>query len=83
MGLDVVELLIHMEAHYGFEISDEDARRTYSVGQLHPYIMLHAPARPSDEEAWEWLRAMIAEEFGVSAERVTREAWVVRDLGIN
>jgi hypothetical protein len=83
MGLDVVELLMNVEEHYGFEIPDAQARLMRSVGDLHAYILAHAPRRPSDEEAWKWLRTMIAEEFGVSPERVTREAWVVRDLGIN
>ncbi len=83
MGLDVVELLMTIEAQYGFTIPDADARPMRSVGDLHTYVMAHATPTPDADEAWEWLRTMIAEEFGVPLERVTREAWVVRDLGIN
>lgn len=83
MGLDVVQLVMNIEARYGFAISDADARPMRSVGDLHAYIMAHADPSPDEEEAWGWLRAMISEEFGVPLDRVTREAWVVRDLGIN
>lgn len=83
MGLDVVELIMNIEARYGIDISDADARIMRSVGDLHEYILAHASPVPDAGQVWTWLRHMIAEEFGVPLERITRGAWVVRDLGIN
>lgn len=83
MGLDVVQLFMNIEQHYGFTISDADARKMRSVGDLHTYIVDHAEPRPEDAEAWIWLRDMIETDFGIPADRIIPEAWVVRDLGIN
>lgn len=83
MGLDVVELLMNIEAQYGIHIPDADARVMRSVGDLHEYILAHASPPPDPDQAWTWLQDMIAEEFGIPIERITREARVVRDLGIN
>ena len=83
MGLDVVELVMTIEEQYGFTISDADAREMRSVGDLHAYILDHAVPRPDSQETWNWLRGMIERNFGVPAEKITPEAWVVRDLRIN
>ena len=83
MGLDVVQLLMNIEEHYGFTISDADAREMRSVGDLHQYILDHAQSQPDSDEAWSWLRDMISSDFGIPKDHVTREAWVVRDLRIN
>ena len=83
MGLDVVELVMTVEKHYGFTIPDTETARMRSVGDLHRYIVDHAHPRPDSAEAWIWLRDTIEGEFGVPAERITPEAWIVRDLGIN
>lgn len=83
MGLDVVQLFMNVEQRYGFTIPDADAREMRSVGDLHRYILDHAQPRPESDLAWLWLRDMIANEFGIQKDRITPEAWVVRDLGIN
>jgi hypothetical protein len=83
MGLDVVELVMTVEKHYGFTIPHTEASRMRSVGDLHRYIVDHAQPRAESAEAWIWLRDTIAREFAVPADRITPEAWVVRDLGIN
>ena len=83
MGLDVVELVMNVEQQYGFRIPDHEAREMRSVGDLHQYILDHATPRPDSVEAWNWLRDMIAGDFGVPIDRVTRDAWIVRDLRIN
>ena len=83
MGLDVVELLMNVEAHYRIEIPDADARAMRSVGDLHEYVMANVHPAPDRAATWVWLRQMISEEFGIPLEQVTPEAWVVRDLGIN
>ena len=83
MGLDVVELLMTVEQKYGISIPDEDARPLRSVGDLHAYVLSHVTPRPDPEDSWMWLRAMISEDFSVPLERVTPDAWIVRDLGIN
>ena len=72
-----------IEEEYGLSISDADARAMRSVGDLHTYILAHAQPVPDAETVWDWLRDTIESEFGVPRERITREAWIVRDLGIN
>ena len=83
MGLDVVQLFMNVEQHFGFTIPDADAREMRSVGDLHRYIVKNAQPRPESDQAWIWLRDMIADEFGIQEDRITPQAWVVRDLGIN
>ena len=83
MGLDIVELFMSVEQHYGFTVPDAAAREMRSVGDLHQYILDHAQPRPDIDQAWVWLRDMIAHDFGIQKERITREAWVVRDLGMD
>ncbi len=83
MGLDSVELLMNVEAHFGLEIPDADASAMQTVGDLHAYIVRHAQPTPSPDASWEWLRSMIAEEFGVDLRRVVPTATIVQDLGIN
>ena len=83
MGLDVVGLLITIEEHFAIPIPDAQARSLRSVGDLHAYILAHAKPTPDSAATWEWLRDMIEAEFGIPRERITAEAWIVRDLGIN
>ena len=52
MGLDVVELVMTVEEHYGLTIPDTEAREMRSVGDLHQYIVDHAQPRPDAAEAW-------------------------------
>jgi acyl carrier protein len=83
MGLDVVELLITIEERYELHIPDADARVMRSVGDLQQYIVSHAQPTPKPDEVLAWLQQTIAKDFGVRIERVTPDAWIVRDLGIN
>ena len=46
MGLDAVELVVNVEAKYGFAMSDAQARDMRSVGDLHSYILAHAQPPP-------------------------------------
>ena len=82
MGLDSVQLIMDVEAKFGFDISDADAGKIRSVGDLHEYILAHAQPRPDPEAAWAWLVETIEEEFGIPRKRIVPEAWIVRDLGI-
>jgi hypothetical protein len=83
VGLDVVELIVSVEEHFGISISDAEAHNLRSVGDLHTYILAHAEPTPSSDASWAWLVDMIEADFGVPRERITPDAWVVRDLGIN
>ena len=74
---------MNIEEKYGFDIPDHEVLDLRSVGELHAYILSKAEPRPDAEESWNWLRDMIESEFLVPRERITPEAWVVRDLGIN
>lgn len=83
MGLDVVELIMTIEEHYDLRISDDEARTMRTVGDLHGYILIHARPVPESRAVWEWLQIMLERDFGVPKERITPDASVVRDLGID
>lgn len=42
-SLDLVELVMELEDHYGVRIPDEDAARILTVGQAADFVASHAP----------------------------------------
>src|SRR5688500_12154199 len=43
MGLDAVELVIDVEEEFKIKISDSDAEKILTVGQLHDYVVERLP----------------------------------------
>ena len=94
MGLDVVELVMDVEAQFGLEVPDADASRLRTVGDLYRYVRAHAPALPARPDAapgavptgdpvWERLLDILERETGHRRERLTPDASFVDDLGMD
>jgi len=90
MGLDTVELLWEVEEAFGIGISDSDAARMRTVGELNQFIAEQVAAkaslngqlvRPEPEMTWERLVPIVIEQLGVRREQVTPDAEWARDLG--
>ena len=92
MGLDTVEIVMAAERWFGVEISDADAARCRTVGDLHRCIMRSLALRyqrdgrniiVDPEITWNLLVPLIVEHTGVRPERIRPDAEWGRDLGID
>jgi acyl carrier protein len=90
MGLDTVELIMAIEEEFGMKIPNHDAAKLDTVGQISAYIqsrLEHQRGRPLDEiesaAHWERIKKIVVEQLGVAPERVTREAHLRFDLGVD
>ena len=84
MGLDTVEIRLSTEELFGITISDEDASRIITVGDLHAVIMKELRAagreRVNEDIVMDQLRTLICHHLGVERERVVPGARFVQDL---
>jgi hypothetical protein len=78
MALEIVELFMRAEEEFEIEIPDEDAQALTTVGALSDYIS----ARLGGQDVWERVRAMVADEISVPAERLAHETRFVEDLDL-
>jgi acyl carrier protein len=87
MGLDAVELVMRTEDEFGIQISDSDAEKIITVGDLADCVQRSVALKmrqpPKTEEIWLRVQLIVVEELGVKPEKVTRQAQFVRDLGID
>ncbi len=86
MGLDAVELVMAVEDEFGIVISDKEAEKIQTVGQLYDYVREAVKIKmrppPSDIEIWTRITPIIADQLGVEPHRITKEAHFIRDLGM-
>lgn len=84
MGLDSVELVLEVEEVFKIKIPDEEANRIRSVGELYDSILVKTAGRGiQPEQVWNDLKNIFVKSFGVAPEEIKKEAWIVRDLGLN
>lgn len=86
MGLDVVELVMAVEAHFAIEVDNVEAAKLVNCGLLCDYVVGKLRVRGdtrTEDEVWSQLKAIIVEQLGVKPEEVTREAKFVEDLGVD
>jgi acyl carrier protein len=84
MGLDSVELVLEVEKAFKITIPDKEATQIRSVGELYDSILAKTADRNADpERIWEELKIIFVERFGIAPEEIKKEAWIVRDLGLN
>ena len=90
MGLDTVELLWTVEEAFGIKISNADASRMRTVGDLNLFLAERIAARastpshpikPEPSLTWERLVPIIVDQLGVRPDQVTPDAQWARDLG--
>ena len=89
MGLDTVELVMAVEKEFGIAITDDDAGRIVTAGDLFDCVMnkLQNAASPWSHRdpaaAWQRLREVIAFQAGIEVGRVVKSAAIVDDLGMS
>ena len=90
MGLDTVELVMAAERQFQIEVSNAEADRWRTVGDMHAGVMALLEERFAAEGralrvdpdiTWALLRDLVVEELGVKPEQVQPDAEFVRDLG--
>jgi hypothetical protein len=83
MGLDFVVLMMDVEAWFGVRISDAQAERVRTMGDLFLFLLEHTrgegPARCPTGQAFYHLRRVLTGELGVDRAQV-RPATPLRDL---
>ena len=83
MGLDTVELVMAIEEEFEMQISDGEAERLLTVGNIHERVIqtLTERGQPVEsEQIWERVKAVVARQLGVSPDAVTRSARIGEDL---
>jgi hypothetical protein len=89
MGLDIVEMIMEVEAQFGIEVSDRDASRLRTVGDWYWYLRerLDAQDAPqyvsaSADPIWERLLRILEKATGLAREHLRADAELIRDLGM-
>jgi len=83
MGMELVELALEVEERFGIQITDEQAQRVITVGELCELVVALRAQRdnPIDhDEAMAAIRNILIEDHGVSASDVAPNAELARDL---
>jgi acyl carrier protein len=87
MGLDTVEILVHIEEEYDITIPDEDAYLLGEVGDLALYIVNSCEQNNGVlielEPVVNYLKQMLHREFSVPIEKIHLKSHVVKDLGLD
>jgi acyl carrier protein len=91
VGLDSVEIILALEERFQIEIPDRRASTTRTVGDLEELVLrlreeqLPAETRRAhtEEEIRAAIRAEIADQLNVNPARVTPDADLVHDLGMD
>ena len=92
MGLDSVEIIMDIEDRFGIEITDAEAARCWRVGDLLGCVMAKLETGQSSKpERQQWtrphvleeIRDVIIEQVGLRRERITLDAGLRGELGID
>lgn len=84
MGLHIVELIMCIEEEFDLEISDEDAEKLITAGMMADYLVQKQKAPlEQQEEIWQRLCAVIADQCVVRPEQITRNTRFVEDLNLD
>jgi len=87
MGLDSVELVMHIEEEFAIEIPDETAEQIRTVQQLHDCVLQLVEEKTNtalnSDETMRKVIDIVVMQLGVKREKVTPEAHFVDDLKID
>lgn len=80
IGLDIVEFVIRIKDCFGISISDKDAERMKTVGDLYSYVRPLVAENASKDcltaKAFYCLRRMLMEKFGCERKQVVPDAYL-------
>jgi acyl carrier protein len=84
MGLDIVELIMRVEEEFDLEIPDEDVEQLITTGMMADYLV-QKQEQPLErqEEIWQQLCFVIADQCAVPPEKITRNTRFVEDLNLD
>ncbi len=84
MGLDAVELIIRLEEVFEIRFEGAQIERVETVGQLEALICDKLTQQNRFcGLVFETIRDVLRDDYGVRLEMITREARIVRDLGLD
>lgn len=90
MGLDIVAMVIEIETVFGVPISDADAKRMSTVGDLYDHIgqriapdSMSPEGGPYEGELWNRYLDVLEKETGLRRDRLRPGARFVKDLGLD
>ena len=84
MGLEIVELILAVEAAFEIQIPDADIETIVLVGGLYDCVLHRLRLRgeePDEKLVWAKLHDVIVAQLGVRPEEVIRTAHLIDDLG--
>jgi hypothetical protein len=83
MGLDTVEFIIRLEEVFEIRFDDAEIERTETVGQLEVLVCAHLQRQNRFcGQVFETIREVLHDDYGIRLEQITRDARIVRDLGL-
>ena len=89
MGLESVEVVLATEDAFGIEITDAEAEKIFTVGDLYDCVidkLRQSPdvAEPLDSQAvWMRLRGVISDQLGIEMVRILKSSRFVEDLRVD
>jgi len=86
MGLDTVELILDIEKRFSIEISDAEAEKIETIGDLRDCVCRHLSARgeaPNPHRILVAVKEVVSDVSGIPPHRITAESGIVDDLKIN
>lgn len=86
MGLESVELVMEIEERFGISMSDADAALISTVGDLQRFIVAaceETEQQVTPDEAWTWLRDFLEHRYRIPRDKITLDARIGPDLGLD
>lgn len=83
MGLDSVEIMVSVEKAFGIELTNEDARRMATVGDLYEIVSSHFTTHINREEMKATINRIVADIAGFDIEKINPSQRFAEDLGID
>jgi len=82
MGLELVGIVIRLEEEFDIKISDEDAVRITTPGQLVDYLMARPElAKRSRDAVAESVWQIVEQEIGIDRKHFTEQSRFIQDMG--
>ncbi len=90
MGLDVVELVMEVEEHFGIELRTKEAQKVRTIGDLVDVVYAFKLVEPSSSDSpmeksqiLAELLPIVSEQLGIDVSTLRPESRFVEDLGAN
>jgi acyl carrier protein len=84
MGLDTVEIVMAIEDEFQIEISDNDAEKMFTPGDIHEFVLRTLKARGETvdaDAAWLRVHKILVDQLGLKSGRVTKTTRIIEELG--